>query len=126
MGLGFDETFFLYCEETDFVFRLAKRGWKAYRIAEAMVTHNHGESAKQFPISSLVTMQESLWIYAKKHFGVWGRSTTIIASMIGLSLRLLLYSKSPDRKRYWAALGVWLGWTPSTDPRKQIPTKVGS
>lgn len=117
---GFDETFFLYCEETDFVLRLAKKGWKAYRVADAEVTHNHGEFAKEFPINSLVLFQESRRIYATKHFSVWGKLITYVSSVIGIGLRVLLSSKSSDRKRYWAALGTWSRWTPSADPRKQI------
>lgn len=121
---GFDETFFLYCEETDFIFRLAEKGWKAYRVSEAKVTHIHGESANQVPVSSLVSMQESLWIYAKKHFRVWGKLLTVVASVIGYGFRFLLSQKNTNRKRYRAALGVWLGWTSSADPRKHILFEV--
>jgi len=116
---GFDEAFFLYCEETDFLLRLAQKGWKAYRTADATVAHGHGESANQDPVKTLVIMQESRWIYARKHFRPLGMLVTSIASIVGLGLRFLFSLDNQERRRYRAALGFWLGWTPSADPRKR-------
>jgi len=121
---GFDEAFFLYCEETDFFLRLAKSGYRAFRVAAAQATHNHGESAKQSPIASSVLMQEGRRIYAKKHFGRLGRLVTALASVGGIVLRLLLSRSAHERRRHLATLGVWLGWTPTADPRKCRPLQM--
>lgn len=42
---GFDESFFLYCEDTDLGLRAAWRGWRAVYAPEAVVTHRYSHSA---------------------------------------------------------------------------------
>jgi GT2 family glycosyltransferase len=117
---GFDETFYLYCEETDLIFRMARKGWKAYRVGEASVTHHEGEYRKEFPILATVLYQESRWIYAKKNFSLVGKLITFLFSVLGLVIRYIFSLESSRRKRYGVALGFWFGRTPSADPRKQI------
>ena len=112
---GFDEDFFLYCEETDLVLRLAQHGWRAYRTAAGTATHDHNQSAGQAPERSLILMSESHRLYARKHFGWLGRAATAAAFVGGLALRWLL--GGGNRARYAAALGVWFHRTPSADPR---------
>jgi len=107
---GYDEHFFLYCEETDFCLRLRKKGWKRYRAAEAKAFHCHGESVKEFPLDAVVVMQKSLKLYIKKHFSDIDRIISCIACVVGVTARFLLAAKNHDRRRYWMALGVWLGW----------------
>jgi len=116
---GFDEDFFLYCEETDLFFRLSKAGWKAYRCAEAQATHHHGQSAQQVSRLSLLLMNESHRLYARKHFSFFGRILTAIAFIFGLCLRIVFSRTTQARANYFSALGIWLGWTPSVDPRKR-------
>lgn len=41
---GFDEDFFLYFEETDFCYRLWRRGWKVVHAPDAAVVHLQGRS----------------------------------------------------------------------------------
>jgi N-acetylglucosaminyl-diphospho-decaprenol L-rhamnosyltransferase len=41
---GFDESYFLYSEETDFAYRLRLQGWSAYHCPEAVFTHIGGSS----------------------------------------------------------------------------------
>lgn len=105
---GFDERLYT-CDETDFILRLAKKGWKAYRTAEAKVIHAQGKSIEKFPVEYAISAQEARRIYAKKHFSLSGRAITIFASVVGLSLRLLFSRTALNRKKYLAALGVWLG-----------------
>lgn len=42
---GFDESFFLYCEDTDLGLRARWAGWQAYYSAKAVVTHRYSHSA---------------------------------------------------------------------------------
>lgn len=115
---GFDEDFFMYCEETDLIYRLYKMGWKAYRVAEAKAIHNHASSSEQVPLKSYVTMQRSIQIYAKKHFGLLGRFSTYFSSVIGISVRFIFSIMSHNRSRNWAGLRVWLGMAQDTNSRK--------
>lgn len=114
---GFDEDFFLYCEETDLCLRLQQAGWKAYRCGEARAKHWHGQSAQKAARKSLILMSESHRLYARKHFSFIGRAVTALAFIIGLSFRILLARSLEAKASYFAALGVWLGWTHSVDPR---------
>jgi N-acetylglucosaminyl-diphospho-decaprenol L-rhamnosyltransferase len=43
-GLRFDETFFLYYEETDFCLHAARLGWQCWYVPDAIVLHVAGQS----------------------------------------------------------------------------------
>jgi GT2 family glycosyltransferase len=116
---GFDERFFLYYEETDLLVRLRQSGWDVHRDGTARAIHAQGGSAEKASTFSTVIMQESRRIYSRKHFGVLGIMATSVASMLWSAMGTLLSVQRADRLRYWSALGVWLGWTASMDPRKQ-------
>ncbi len=116
---GFDEEFFIYCEETDLCLRLRKAGWKVYRCGGAQAKHWHGQSAQKAARKSLILMSESHRLYARKHFSFFGRTVTSVAFIAGLSLRILLTRSLEAKASYFAALGVWLGWTHSVDPRRR-------
>jgi GT2 family glycosyltransferase len=118
---GFDETFFLYLDETDFFLRLRSAGWVFFRAADSHVIHHGGQSAKGIPVQSLVFMQQSRSIYGAKHFSRTARFYVAFISIIGNLFRLLIrFFSADERARYWAALGWWLGWTESPDPRKAL------
>ena len=117
---GFDEDFFMYCEETDLIFRLAQKGWKAIRVSSAEAIHTHGESVKGSPVDCLIPMYESRRIYARKHFSRLGRITASMASAAGLLARILFSSRNSDRLRYLAALRASLGMAPKADPRQKV------
>ena len=116
---GFDEDFFLYCEETDLCLRLQQAGWKAYRCGGARVKHWHGQSANKVARKSRILMSESHKLYARKHFSLVGRAITAMAFIMGLCLRILFARTMETKATFFAALGVWLGWTPSADLRKR-------
>ncbi len=116
---GFDEEFFIYCEETDLCLRLRKAGWKAYRCGVAQAKHWHGQSAQKAARKSLILMSESHRLYARKHFSLRGRIVTSLAFIAGLSIRILLAKSLEAKKNYFAALGVWLSWTHPADPRRR-------
>jgi GT2 family glycosyltransferase len=42
---GFDDDFFLYCEDTDLGLRARRRGWRAVYAPAAVVTHRYSHSA---------------------------------------------------------------------------------
>ena len=42
---GFDDEFFLYCEDTDLGLRARRRGWRAVYAPSAVVTHRYSHSA---------------------------------------------------------------------------------
>lgn len=46
---GFPEDIFMYEEETDLCYRIFKRGWEIWFVAEAQILHHEKKSIKQLP-----------------------------------------------------------------------------
>lgn len=87
---GFDTTFFLYCEEEDIAYRLAKTGYSTYLVPEAKNIHEGGGSTmpsmairKEFYISYLY--------FYRKHFGITRQQLLKIIIVIRL-LRKSLFN----------------------------------
>ncbi len=64
---GFDERYFLYCEDADFGLRIAQGGYHAFLISEASMIHFAGRSAYQNPLTQLYFVEAYLH-YIHKHF----------------------------------------------------------
>jgi GT2 family glycosyltransferase len=84
---GFDENFFLYAEETDWMKRMAQANWPVAFIPWAQVTHLGGASsdarAGQNP-----RFFEGQDRFIQKHFGARGLLAYRAANVIGALLRL--------------------------------------
>ncbi|MEW6416505.1 MAG: glycosyltransferase family 2 protein [Nitrospirota bacterium] len=65
---GFDETFPLYFEDTDWCLRVRKAGYYLYIVPEANIIHYYSQSAKQDMRSSQEKYNYSLSKYLEKHF----------------------------------------------------------
>ena len=65
---GFDESFFLYEEETEWLYRAKKDGWVCMIYPEMKVLHNHHSSSSKLGLS-FVHFQEfrSRIIFSNKH-----------------------------------------------------------
>ncbi len=59
MGM-LDEQFFLYAEDADFGFRIARAGYHAYLISDALVVHSSGLSAWKNPRSRIHAVESYL------------------------------------------------------------------
>jgi hypothetical protein len=68
---GFDEDFFMYCEEIDWAWRIRKAGWTACCVPEAHVTHLVGQSTSQVRPRSIVNLWTSRLQLYKKHYPAW-------------------------------------------------------
>lgn len=66
----FDESFFMYSEETDLQYRMTKKGKRFFLIEGPRIVHLTHKEYLDFKVErlSVVFMQESFLIYAKKHF----------------------------------------------------------
>jgi GT2 family glycosyltransferase len=64
---GFDESFFMYCEEIDWCWRIREAGWEIYTIPSAEIIHYGGESTKQIHSESIVNLWESRARFYRKH-----------------------------------------------------------
>jgi GT2 family glycosyltransferase len=66
-----DESFFLYYEDTDLFYRIIQAGWKPLYLPNATITHIGGQSSNQFSVQTKILLYRSLFMFLRKHFGVY-------------------------------------------------------
>ena len=64
---GFDERFFMYCEEIDLCQRIKKAGWEIYCVPRAEIVHLVGQSTRQFRDRMFVALWRSRFLMSEKH-----------------------------------------------------------
>ncbi len=62
-----DEDYFVFLEETDWCFRMYKKGWKIFHVPDAEVFHLSGHSKKRTPWRSQIEFYISLYKFFKKN-----------------------------------------------------------
>ena len=70
---GFDERFFMYCEEIDLCQRIKGAGWEIYCVPRAEVVHLVGQSTRQFRNEMFVALWKSRFLMFEKHEGAVSR-----------------------------------------------------
>ncbi len=63
----FDENYFFFLEETDWCYRMHKKGWKVFHVPDARVFHLSGYSKKKEPWRPQIEYCRSLYKYFKKN-----------------------------------------------------------
>jgi N-acetylglucosaminyl-diphospho-decaprenol L-rhamnosyltransferase len=88
---GFDERFFMYAEETDWERRMVRAGWEIWLTPEAHVIHLGGASGNN--ASGVISEHffHSHDLYWLKHHGRAGLIFARIATVIGCSIRALIW-----------------------------------
>jgi GT2 family glycosyltransferase len=65
---GFDDDFFLYCEDTDLGLRARWAGWKCLYVPEAVVEHHYSHSAgAASPLKAYYVERNRLFVLAKNY-----------------------------------------------------------
>jgi len=74
---GFDEQYFMYCEEIDLCRRIKKAGWQIYCVPAAEIVHLVGQSTRQFRDKMFVALWRSRFLMFEAHespaFRWWAR-----------------------------------------------------
>lgn len=65
---GFDESFFMYCEETDLCYRLQTAGWQVHFAPVATVMHVGQASTKQYRTEMAVQHIASRLLFYRRHY----------------------------------------------------------
>lgn len=106
---GFDESYYMYCEEIDWCWRIRQAGWKIYTVPSAEIVHFGGESTRQVPANSIVNLWRSrAQLYGRLH----GRLTLAAArrlAQVGLARKAARTQDLALRQAYQAAAAVWRG-----------------
>jgi N-acetylglucosaminyl-diphospho-decaprenol L-rhamnosyltransferase len=88
----FDERFFVYYEETDWMVRAKRRGWKTVFLPSLEAVHVSAGSSPGVAAGPSLLLLESQHQYARKHFGLpW--SLSLRAALLGIdTARLVRHS----------------------------------
>lgn len=66
---GFDEQFFMYCEDVDLCYRISQSGYKLIYLPTAVITHLKGKSGLSSKNRKIIWhFHKSMIIFYKKHF----------------------------------------------------------
>lgn len=88
---GFDESFFMYHEETDLCFRMAKLGWETHFAPVTEVVHKGGASTVQHRHAMSVALFESAQRFHRKHYSGF-RFFAVESAWRALALIRLLFA----------------------------------
>lgn len=89
-----DEAFFIYCEETDWCYRMKKAGWKNMFWPGARIIHRDGggKSTQKVNVAMEVQKVRSVLIFIRKHYG-WTYEALMRLTIFGAaSIKLLVFA----------------------------------
>jgi len=95
---GFDESYFMYLEDTDLCWRAHQAGWGVGFTGAAGVTHVQGVSTARHPYQMLVAHHRSALRFTMRTTSGWRRAALPLAAVV-LGLRLVLASARLAAKR---------------------------
>jgi GT2 family glycosyltransferase len=74
-----DPTFFLYCEEVDWAYRIRRAGWRIYCEPRAVAIHHGGQSTRQVRHTSFVQLYRSRYLlYQRYHSPQFQRAARLL------------------------------------------------
>ncbi|RMG87674.1 MAG: glycosyltransferase family 2 protein [Chloroflexi bacterium] len=84
----FDESFFMYCEEIDWQWRMRKAGWRIFCVPQAHITHLAGKSTSQVRPQSIINLWTSRLYLFEKHYPAWKRFAAHNMLRLGIKRKL--------------------------------------
>jgi len=84
---GFDEDFYIYCEDVDLCYRAHKSNWRVVYFPDSTIYHIIGRASNKVPTRMTYLFHQSMYRFYKKHYA---RTTPIFIRPIilpGLALR---------------------------------------
>jgi len=114
----FDEDYFIFLEETDWCFRMYKKGWKVYHVPDAEVFHLSGHSKKKNPWRSQIEYYKSLYMFFRKNrtsasyltlriLKPWKIFINLILNILGNLITLFQKERLRNRLLKYYKLFVW-------------------
>jgi len=89
---GFDEQFFVYCEDMDLCKRLRDAGFRLRYLPGPSAIHHWGKTMAQQPAAMLREAYQSRNYYFEKHFPGWGGSLAHRLASAELKIRLITFT----------------------------------
>lgn len=88
---GWDESYFMYSEETELCLALQKAGYINYFVREAVITHHGGQSSMAYYAEQQVVQQRSALLYLRRHHGLGTRLVHRFSGMLGFGFRAIVF-----------------------------------
>lgn len=104
---GFDEEFFLYCEELDWCWRIRQAGWEIYTVPAAEVVHFGGESTSQIKAKSLVDLWTSREQFYRRHYGRLTNSLARLIVQTGMKKKAAQAAEPSLAHAYQQIISIW-------------------
>lgn len=103
---GFDERFFMYCEESDLCMSVRSRGFTNTIIASPASLHIGGVSAASVPSATLSQWAYSRILFSRKHFSIGGSFCVLVTITLIEPLARVLRKPNelPTVWRAWSRL----------------------
>ncbi len=98
MGL-LDEAIFMYTEETDWCYRIARHQWEIGYLPGACVTHLGGGSSRNSSLRSLLALYSSKIYFFRKHYGRGMAVALKTALLVRTTVQILVCESSAVRTR---------------------------
>jgi GT2 family glycosyltransferase len=86
-GGGFDEAYFMYCEDVDLCHRIKEKGYKNYYFPEVSVIHYKGESTRKLSYRYMRIFYDAHALFVKKYYPKRLGAIYIAALRMVLALR---------------------------------------
>jgi GT2 family glycosyltransferase len=121
---GFDDRFFMYCEDIDICYRIKADGWKIFYLPEARVGHYRGRSSERLKREGEGSL--SVWgasQYAKSMIRFYGKHYGGVRTVL---LRAMLMSTSLLKALGWLTIGAVArgrreGWSRARSYAAMVP-----
>lgn len=129
---GFDEAFFMYCEEIDLCYRLRRAGWDIHFAPVTTVTHAGGASTTQFRARMAHEVITSTMRFYRRHYTGLRLASLILLLRCILLARLFrdqmkaMFSHAPQQRAVAREMaGVWRTrlWQMSPEERPQLTAR---
>lgn len=124
---GFDERFFMYCEDMDLCKQIRDGGYTIRYVPEAAAVHHWGRSTAQRPSAMLEAASRSRIHYFEKHFPGWGGPVARALTATEMRVRYAVFSalalvpsrhRASLRARATSSLACLTALTSRADPRR--------
>jgi GT2 family glycosyltransferase len=86
----FDESYFLYCEDTDLCYRIRQAGGKIYYVHDAVFVHHLGASGEPQRAAMVIYYNRGKERYFRKFHGEWQARVCRLLNKLGALLRVLI------------------------------------
>jgi N-acetylglucosaminyl-diphospho-decaprenol L-rhamnosyltransferase len=114
---AFDEGYFMYCEDTDFLLRASRAGWKITYVPQALVVHYLGQSSSEERHAMIVAYNRSVVRFFRKFSGPGAAFLAKLLTIMGAKIRLIGWAAlclyPPRTRAAWKKTKmfarVWIG-----------------